>query len=581
MLEPGIAVPESLDRPRGVRISNTLLRTISWAVVAVICAEYVAYFATLHSYPMQDFPNHLARGVVISDLLFNHGAVFGHIYSLSLVPVPYVLHDLVLATLIELFGTQAGGAIFMLIVLLSLPLALMFYMWAARLTPRAKPIVFLIGLYLSTDCFFLLAFMGFRLALALMLVCLGLAELLRRQWSMRTLGAYAAMLIVGYLTHLTATVFFATALAVSTVIRLGLRTTTLRREAALWIPLGLLIVAHATVLAPPHSASNPVTYQFYWGTWQKKFQHILFEYTRFGSRLERPMLLLVFACLIWPLRRQLQLRRLLEPGVLEPLAIAGAFLATYFLLPQFYSDSAFVDVRALPVVLIMILLACLNVPGPGASGRAFATWTVLAMASILAIVNFAFLVRHVGKYEKILSQYRELGNQIPRNSYVLPVDTSKRDGELRPLLHSASYFVADRGAVIPYLFSGDRGDPMKYFRYRQRPYWPEEDWYRTRKAWDRATEQTYVVAGKTYTWRFELSKEDGTWGLAELVPIDWNRVACAYDYMVLMQPVDLSLIEVPTRPIQANPVAALAAVDRSGCRPGEVPTKTVRLPAQH
>ena len=580
MLEPGIATHRTLDRPGHIQISTTLLRAAGWSLAAVICAEYVFYFATLHAFPLQDFPNHLARGVVIRDLLFNHGVQFGQVYSLALLPIPYVLHDLVLATFIEIFGAQAGGAIFVVLVLLSMPLALMFYMRAARLAPRAKAVVFLIGLYLSTDCFFLLAFMGFRLALAIMIVALGLVEILRRDWSSRSFWAYATVLLAGYLTHLTAIVFFAVALGVSSTLRLWLRTSTWRRELGLWLPLAVLGVLHVGFLSPPHSVANPVTYQFFWGTWHKKLQNLLFEFNRYGTRLDRPMLLLLLACLVWPLRRYLQRDRLTHPSVLEPLLIACAFLAAYFLLPQFYSDSAYVDVRALPVVLLMLILACLNVPGPASSGVPFNTWTVLAMAALLSTVNFAYLVRHVGKYETLLSQYRALGDTVPAGSYVLPIHTIVRDGELRPLLHAASYLVVDRGAVIPYLFGGDRGDPMKYFRYRERPYRPEEDWYRARMKWDRAVPQTYEVAGQTYTWKFEYSKQDGLWALADLVPIDWNRVACRYDFLLATVPIDTRLIGTPTRAIRTTDAASLLTVDRTACHPNQIANRPVRLPSE-
>lgn len=526
---------------------------------------YVFWLTSLHSYPLQDFPNHLARGVALSDLLYNHGAQFGSTYSLGWALVPYLLHDLILATLIQLFGAQAGGSVFLALVLLSLPLALMFYMWAAQLAPRAKPAMFLIALYLSTDCFFLLAFMGFRLALALVLVSLGWVELLRRRWSNGALVGYVSTLVLGYLTHLTATVFFAPVLAVSSAARLVYRRTTVRREVSIWAPLGLLMLLHVAVLAPARSAENPPTYEYFWGTWQKKLQYLTFEYTRFGSRLEVPMMVLLLACLLWPLRRYLNFDRLRQPGVVEPLAIAAVFLIAYFLMPQFYSDSAFVDVRALAVVLLMFVLACLNVPAPQRSGREFATAATLTLAVMLSTVNFAFLVRHVGKYETALNQYRALADRIPMRSRVLPIHTLAKDGEVQPLLHAAGYAVADRKAVIPYLFAGDRGDPMKYFRYRQRPYPPEEDWYRARLGWDRAPEKTFVVGGHPYTWRFV--QKEGHWRTVDLIPVDWNRVACVYDYLLITLPVDLNLIGTPVRRVSENPTAALFALDRSACRP--------------
>jgi hypothetical protein len=575
-----VAHAPSLSKPARVRLASALIRTTAWTIATIVCAAYVFYFATLSSYPLQDFPNHLARAVVMADLLFDHGVRFGQTYTLGLMPIPYVLHDLVLSTFVRLFGVQAGSGIFSALVMLSMPLALMFYMRATRLAPRARLFVFLIGLYLATDWFFLMAFMGFRLALAIVIVCLGLVAMLRRQWSRPLFCAYVAVLVVGYLTHLAAPVFFAMALAVSSTLRLWFRATSLKRELYLWLPVAALFALHVG-LSPPHSAENPATYQFFWGTWHKKLQHIWFEYTRYGSALERPMLVLLLACLLWPLRNYLQLRNLTKLPVIEPFVIAAGFLAFYFIMPQEYADSAFVDVRALPVVLLMVLLACLNVPGAQASGRSFETLPVLGLAFLLALMNFAFLVRHVGKNEVLMSQYRELGAAVPRGSYVLPIHTIPKDGEIRPLLHAGGYLVADRGAVIPYLFSGDRGDPMKYFRYRKRPYWPDEQWYRDRLVWDEADERTFDMGGRSYTWRFKYSKAEKFWEPVSLTPVDWNRVACRYDYLLMTRPVDEKLISVPTHLIRANSAAALVAVDKSACHPEAIVDPAVRLETEH
>lgn len=543
MAEPEIAGTRSLGRSIEASSSTELLRMLGWTVAAVVCVEYVYYFATRSVFPLQDFPNHLARGAVIADLLFDHGVRFGQTYTLALLPIPYVLHDLLLAVLIDLFGINVGGAIFIVVTMLSLPLALLFYMRVTQLAPRAHVFVFIVGLYLATDWFFLMAFMGFRLALALLLVTLALVELLRREWSNRTFGWYAAVVAIGYLTHLTALAFLVLALAVATPLRLWLGLTDRRRELCIWAPPLTLLVIHFGSLLMLQGVSAPGRFEFLWGTWAAKIEHLAFEFTRFGSELEHPMLWLFAACLLLPLRRYLQWSRFAQPTVIEPLLIAGAFLAFYFIAPQRYSDSSFVDVRALPVVTLMLLIACLNVPGRQSLGRSFCTWPVLALAAVLSIVNFGYLVRHVGKNEVTLTQYRELGSAVPQGSHVLPIYTIRKDGDIRPMMHAGSYLVADRGAVIPYLFSGDRGDPMRYFRYRDRPYEPNELWYSDRRN-ARSSDKPSTV--------------------------DWNRVACEYDYLLMTRPVDMRLIGVPTRPVSANRTASLVAVDKSVCRPQRV-----------
>jgi hypothetical protein len=103
----------------------------------------------------------------------------------------------------------------------------------------------------------------------------------------------------------------------------------------------------------------------------------------------------------------------------------------------------------------------------------------------------------------------------------------------------AVHAVLDRGALDPYLFSGNFGDPMSYFRYRNLPYAPDFQWYRAQMQ-----------------------------GLKQDSEVDWNRVACSYDYILITMPYDTAFIRVPTDKVASNDAAALLAVDKQACRPG-------------
>jgi hypothetical protein len=561
--------------------TQTAVHRLGWIAAALLCTVYVAYLFSLTSFPFQDYPNHLARGAVMADLLFENGARFGHSYSLALSPIPYVLHDLLLAGCIELCGIKAGGALFATLVFMSLPLALLFYLHVTQLAPRAKLFVFLVSLYLSADGFFVMAFMGFRLALAEIIVCLALAEMLRKRWSRGLFGVYVMVLILGYLTHLAAPVFFAVALGTSSLLRVGFGATTVRRELYLLIPVGALLGLHFGVLASPHTQTNPPEYEYSWGTLHQKLQRLLFEFERFGARPALAMMIMLAACLLWPVRKALHMGAFTKLTVFEPLAIAGVFLAFYWILPREYADSSYVDVRALSITALMLLLACLNLPDASTSGRTFDTLPVLALAGLLAIGNLAYLVRHVGRDDALLTRYREVATWIPRGATVLPIYTRQREGVISPFMHAGSLLVVDRGAVIPYLFSSDRGDAMKYFRYVKRPYMPDEGWYKDQLLWDKGVEQTYEVGGRPYTWRFIYSKTDKEWQMLDLSYVDWNRVACDYDFLMVTMPVEMSMVHVPTRRVRANDAAALLAVDKVACQPDQIVKRRVHLPSEH
>jgi hypothetical protein len=557
---------------------SALIERVGWLVAAILCAAYVAEFAHLTSFPLQDLPNHLARGRVIADELFHHGAEFGSTYALHLMLVPYLLHDLLLAFSIELFGVAGGAAVFVSAVLLSLPLALLFYMHVTRVAPQARLLVFLLSLYLSTDWFFIMGFMAFRLALAFLIVLAALAQLLRRRWSGGLFAGYLAALVLGYSLHLTVPVFFAAILGVSGLVRIGCRTSSVKRELLLLAPVLTILAVHVAAGWETHSAANPPSTDYEWGTWHAKLRYLDYEFERFGSRPAKPMMLMLLACLVWPVRRDLRERAWKKPDVLEHLAIAVVFLGLYFLMPESLADYAYVDVRALSVVTLAGLLACLYMPAPDSRGRAFMTLPVLGLAAVLAGVNLVYLARHVGRNDAALTAYRDVIASVPRGAAVLPVYTQTRQGDVRPFLHAGSFLVLDRDAVIPYLFGADRGDPMKYFRYQHRPYMPDESWYVDEVRWNAARELSYKVRGRTYRWRFKYSKDDMEWTMMELAPVDWSRVACDYDFVLATLPLDPTLVEIPLHQVAANRVATLLAVDKRACRPSRMSDLRLRTP---
>jgi hypothetical protein len=109
---------------------------------------------------------------------------------------------------------------------------------------------------------------------------------------------------------------------------------------------------------------------------------------------------------------------------------------------------------------------------------------------------------------------------------------------------------------------------------------PDESWYKSLEYWNTIPEATYEVGGRRYTWRFYYFRPDREWKMADLVPVDWNRVACEYDYLLVMVPFREPYLEVPIRPVAYNDTAALLAVDKHVCRPGARPTRKVRLPLE-
>ncbi len=565
-MEPS-PIPPTTPAPLPVPASRaTLANIIGWPAVTLLTAGYLALIARLTSFPFEDFPDHLARAKILADLIFHHGREWGGTFAFHWQPVPYLLHDLILTSLVAALGTTAGGAVFNELVLLSLPCALLYYMRVNRLAPDARPLVVLVSLYLATDWFFLVGFAAFRLGLALLIVCIALADALRVRWSKPLYGAYLAVLLAGYLEHLTVPTFLAATLVVSGGVRFALGRADLRSEARLAAPVFLLLLLYFGFVSGPHHSASPDIYALDWGTVPRKLFGLESEFFRFGGRANRPMVALLAFCLLWPVRHELVSRQLSTPAVLERLALAATFLAIYVMLPGTYSGAAYVDVRALPMVVFFVLLALLYLAPAESRGSVFGGAPALAAAAVLAVVNLGYLGWHLERNNAWMQRYRAVVAQIPRGAPVLPVFT-RPPATILPLPHAAAFILLDRDALTPYLFAGNLGDPMSYFDYLRPPYAPVEQWYSIQEGWNRAPVFTFRTPSGSYRWRFLRDPYEHDWKPAVLAPVSWGDVACEYRYILASQPYDPAYIGLPTRTVAANSSAALLAVDRSGCRP--------------
>jgi len=517
------APPGSLARlAEGARTQR-----FAWAVGFTLAAAYCLMFVWLSPLPVQDFPDHLARAVAMNDLLFHHGARFGSIFHFHLEWVPYLLGDLILTASVALFGPTGGAAFWVVLVFLSLPAAALFYLRVRGIEPRGRTLMLLIGLYLATDWFFLMGFLGFRVAIAMSIVTLGLVELLRRQWSYGIFGLYAVVLILDYLMHLSPTIFLLAALGVTGLLRLHWRTTSLRTEMALLVPVLAVLAWHFTIGIGYREPGDPVAGPYFWGTWHGKFARIGSEFFRFARSTDVVLVLMLAVCLLvrTGIPRREALRR---PLVLELLALSALFLAMYFTLPLGYADAFYVDTRPLPLASFFLIAACLALPSPPAQIQPGRATLAVTLATLLALGNLAYLTHHLMDQGAWLAQYRAVVAAIPEHSRVLPVYTHGREGSVVPFLHVSGFVSMDRAAVEPYVFAGDNGNPMKYFRYNHRPYDPPEVWY----------------------------------GDIPRDPVDWRRVAREYDFLMVTKPFDPVAFQLTTRTVAENSAATLLAIQK-------------------
>jgi hypothetical protein len=507
-------------------------------MVALIGIAYVIVFVQFAPAVLQDYPDHLARAVVVGDLVFHQGLKFGAVFQFRFMAVPYILNDLLLAGAAEVLGVRTAAIVWQLFVLLSLPAALLLYARTAGIRREGQALAFLLGLYLSTSTFYLRGFLAFGLAVAAILALLALARMLCRRWSYPLYGCYAVAVVFGYLVHLSALVLLAPALAVSTMIMIRRKRIDLFHGLLLLLPVGALLAWYFGLAPGDRRAGDAVSSSYDWGSLHSKAQGILWPFLRFSRRTDLLMLLAFIVCIVWPYRsREGRQQVLADPHAREMGVLALTYLGVYIALPLSLSDASWVDIRAIPLVAIFLLMGSLVPAGrESSSNRTLADAAPALLAAVLAVANLIYLDLHLGELDGWLARYRSVVSAIPPGAYVLPIYTNKHDRPIKSTLHAASFTAIDRAAFIPYSFSGDQGEPMRYFRYNRRPYAPEETWY---------VEPT--PAG-----------------------VDWHRVACAYGFLLVMKPYDPGRLAIETRPIVENDAVALKAVVPGACAAPDV-----------
>ncbi len=494
-------------------------------LLALAVLSYIAVLVWFSPLDVQDYPNHLARALIMEDLIFHDGAEFGQTYQFHFLFLPYVLGDLILATTVHLLGLNAAAIIWMLLTFLSLPLSLFAYLRARQTSAQVTLLMLLISLYLSTDTFFIMGFTEFRLSIALVFVSLALVEMLRRQWSAGSYLAFTAIVVSAYLTHLAAVAFIAAAIGASAVWRTLLRTARIGREILLMVPLLGVMTWHVLGAAHYRQPQDQIVDVASWGTVADKVLNLVWGLIRYSPPQDCVLLAMFAGFLLFALRdRQGWGRRVfLRPQVLEPWGYAVVFLGVYFALPHEQAEASYIDVRALAFVPLFIVLGLLNLPlcqsGAVARPHFAATW----LAAALAFANLSYLTYHFREDEAWMARYRAVVANIPEHACVFPVYTAIHQRSIYPKLHAASFAVIERHALIPYLFSGDLGSPMKYFRYAHRPYAPGELWYRAR-----------------------LDSQ-----------VDWQQVHESYQYLLIMKPFGPSRIPLKTRTVAENDAAVL------------------------
>jgi hypothetical protein len=517
---------------------------LAGAVIALIAAYAGALWA-LDALPYQDVPNHLARAVAISDLLFDGGRRFGAIFSFDWQFAPYILGDLAHALTLRGLSPDAAARVWVIVSVVAFPAAawMLLREWGASRAVRAAGAAF--AVFLAADWFLRLGFLNFRYGLALALFAVIAWERVVARPTAGRAAAYALLVVAGYLMHLSALVFLIAIVGTLSALRLLRSRAAFWRYAAAGAPLLLFLGWHLVFGGSAELGES-------------KQPPLLNKVARVGAALaptrepfDVAVALLFIVLVAGPLLAML-LRtrgRGWPPHALEALALSIAFTAVYFVLPELKGNVWGVDIRALPFVWLFAALALVlalrpaNAVRVGVAAVAVGALHLVALSVTLAVDNAE------------MREYRRLAATVPPGSHVLTVVTRARRGAVSPTAHAGSFATIYARAVVPYTFTGNLDAPMPYFNFRERPPpFPWQWWYVNRLPVRPAPR---LVNG----WEYLLVQQ----------PVDWRRVPASIEIMSRNPVVVLARVRRPdsVRTAAAEPRVA-AAPERMESRPRRV-----------
>lgn len=445
--------------------AERLLLGVACAAGALLAAAYAGSFWALDALPFQDVPNHLARAVILADLLFHGAHRFGAAFVLKLQAAPYLAGDLALAWLVDRLGPYAAGRLWLILTWACLPASVAAYLRSRRYAPSSIAVATVASFYLATDWSFMTGFQAYRLGVAITLLGLAAWQRVLETGSRRSWAAYVACVGVGYLTHLSAVMMLGVAAAATGLLAVRDGKASVRRVALGAVPL---VAAMAWEWLSTHGGAAPGVAS--WDGPLAKLKRSVSMFHRYEYRYEA-LLCALYVAMHRALARGWREAWRRSARAATALALAGAFLALYFAMPKGHGYVYWIDCRALPFVPIFVLFAALALAEElGRDWRPAA-----ALALLLAAGNLGLLRAHLLPHNQHMREYREIAARVPSGAFVLPVPTLRQDNATNPYLHAGSFATIEAGAITPYLFVGG------VTRYLDRRGWvrvvPSEFWY--------------------------------------------------------------------------------------------------------
>jgi hypothetical protein len=441
-----------------------------WLLALAVLASLLVVFAVRH-FPYLDIVNHLTRYVLLDRAL---GGQVPPWLVVDWRPTTRIASDLAGVALVHLLGPDGAMRVLAVVPLLLVPGGMYLLL---RATAPAQRGWALVGALFNFSWYYLTGLQDFTLGLAFAFIWLSVWWPRRdtTRWATRAwLGVACALLLF---VHLSAPLLLIGVLGVSWLAESVTEFRRTRAAAAfLTRQLMTLIIAAlavATVLgattlaAVPGTEMGPPSFRGFGA----KLLAIGSPFVSF-STAQGCVMLVGYLLAVAALVRQRPLR-----DFASPLALCGpAFLLVYFLSPRYIIGAGDVDVRWLPIALLLPFCAPTAAPAPRPH--------VLAALTAVCIVHAAVILVWARRVDADLKDYDAVLATVPPAAPLLALSTDRlRFGRVRPYQYYGLWHTIRGGGQVPALFSGTglrrEGPPMHHFdhfRVVSQTYQPSRQW---------------------------------------------------------------------------------------------------------
>jgi hypothetical protein len=458
-------------------LSDSPRRNLLPLLALVFAGIVPLYFIwTSDHLPLTDFPNHIARIEILktygTSVLYKK--YFFVDYFNGHLPIPDIIFDLFTVKLLPFMKTEAAGRLFLsLYVLLSILSVLLL----AEETGADREIALLGYLPAVYGLFFNMALLNFIFSIPL--YALSMVVFLRFEKTGKPLyiAILAVLAAVVYISHLFS--FFILALTLILYVALS----RMQRKKMLLAVAGLCAVIVIAYLSSDVFSFHryPLGMDYKLHLLPLYFLSYPVNYLDYGTGMI--ILVLYVLGLLW--------HAATSPVVNRRFAVLGiCFIFLYLALPFSGVAGTLIDARALPFVLLMLLV---SFGRSRKAGRAAPIILLVIVLTIKAYGTFSYYSEFPPNFLKI----SECMDKVEDGAVLLPV-CSMDETNINPYTHVWGYEVLQKEIVSPFLFAG-REQPLKFRR--------------------------------------ALFAPSGLWGYAKKYdepPLFWEKVRNTYDYVLLI-----------------------------------------------